>query len=33
MDEIKIKQRKFAKYYIETGNATASYLKAGYDEM
>ena len=26
------KQRAFADYYIETGNATQSYIKAGYSE-
>ncbi len=29
--QLNIKQKKFADYYIETGNATASYLKAGYE--
>ncbi|MBT2755888.1 terminase small subunit [Mesobacillus foraminis] len=27
---LNIKQKKFADFYIETGNATESYLKAGY---
>jgi phage terminase small subunit len=31
MSELNIKQKKFADYYIETGNATASYLRAGYE--
>jgi phage terminase small subunit len=31
MGELNIKQKKFADYYIETGNATASYLRAGYE--
>ncbi|MEH7336276.1 terminase small subunit [Neobacillus drentensis] len=31
MDELNVKQKRFADYYIETGNATASYLRAGYD--
>ena len=26
------KQKRFADYYIETGNATQSYIKAGYSE-
>lgn len=30
MDELNIKQKRFADFYIETGNATASYLRAGY---
>ncbi|MBG9450419.1 hypothetical protein ABE67_14055 [Cytobacillus firmus] len=30
MSELNIKQRKFADYYIETGNATESYVRAGY---
>nr|DAL53629.1 MAG TPA_asm: Terminase small subunit [Bacteriophage sp.] len=28
--ELTIKQRKFADFYIETGNATQSYIDAGY---
>jgi phage terminase small subunit len=28
---LNMKQRRFADYYIETGNATGSYLKAGYN--
>jgi phage terminase small subunit len=31
MENLNIKQKKFADYYIETGNATASYLRAGYE--
>src|SRR4051812_29788579 len=31
MGELNIKQKRFADYYIETGNATASYLRAGYE--
>ncbi|MEH7480191.1 terminase small subunit, partial [Neobacillus drentensis] len=31
MGELIIKQKRFADYYIETGNATASYLRAGYE--
>jgi phage terminase small subunit len=31
MEKLNIKQKKFADYYIESGNATASYLKAGYE--
>lgn len=31
LENLNIKQRKFADYYIETGNATASYLRAGYE--
>ncbi|WP_045524388.1 terminase small subunit [Neobacillus niacini] len=31
MGDINIKQKKFADYYIETGNATVSYLRAGYE--
>jgi phage terminase small subunit len=31
MGNLNIKQKKFADYYIETGNATASYLRAGYE--
>jgi phage terminase small subunit len=31
MSELNIKQKKFADYYIETGNATASYVRAGYE--
>ncbi|WHY01326.1 terminase small subunit [Neobacillus sp. DY30] len=31
MIELNIKQKRFADYYIETGNATASYLRAGYE--
>jgi phage terminase small subunit len=30
METLNLKQRRFADYYIETGNATASYLSAGY---
>jgi phage terminase small subunit len=30
MYELNIKQKKFADYYIETGNATSSYIRAGY---
>lgn len=30
MTTLNIKQMRFADYYIETGNATASYLRAGY---
>jgi phage terminase small subunit len=30
METLNLKQRRFADYYIETGNATASYLRAGY---
>lgn len=31
MCKLNIKQRRFADYYIETGNATDSYLRAGYE--
>ena len=31
MDTLNIKQMRFANFYIETGNATASYLSAGYE--
>jgi phage terminase small subunit len=31
MCKLNIKQRRFADYYIETGNATDSYLRAGKD--
>jgi phage terminase small subunit len=31
MGELNIKQKKFADYYIESGNAAASYIKAGYE--
>ncbi|WML56668.1 terminase small subunit [Neobacillus sp. PS2-9] len=31
MVDLNIKQKRFADYYIETGNATASYLRAGYE--
>ncbi|CRK83425.1 terminase small subunit [Neobacillus massiliamazoniensis] len=30
MAELNIKQKRFADFYIETGNATESYLRAGY---
>ncbi|MDF2857905.1 MAG: Terminase small subunit, partial [Neobacillus sp.] len=30
MEELNIKQKKFADFYIQTGNATESYLRAGY---
>jgi phage terminase small subunit len=30
LTQLNTKQKKFADYFIETGNATASYLKAGY---
>jgi phage terminase small subunit len=30
MDNLNPKQKKFADYYIETGNATESYIRAGY---
>ncbi|MCL6572157.1 MAG: terminase small subunit [Bacillus sp. (in: Bacteria)] len=31
MENLNIKQKKFADFYIETENATASYLRAGYE--
>ncbi|MFP5111378.1 terminase small subunit [Bacillaceae bacterium C204] len=31
MNGLNIKQKRFADYYIETGNATTSYLRAGYE--
>jgi phage terminase small subunit len=31
MGNLNIKQKKFADYYIETGIAAASYIKAGYE--
>lgn len=31
MNDLNIKQKRFADYYIETGNATTSYLRAGYE--
>ncbi|MEH7308236.1 terminase small subunit [Neobacillus drentensis] len=31
MNQLNIKQKQFADFYIETGNATASYLRAGYE--
>lgn len=31
MDGLNIKQRRFADFYIETGNAAASYVQAGYE--
>jgi phage terminase small subunit len=31
MDELNIKQKRFADFYIETGNAKNSYLRAGYE--
>jgi phage terminase small subunit len=31
MSEINIKQKKFVDFYIESGNAKTSYLKAGYE--
>lgn len=30
MEELNIRQKKFADYFIQTGNAKESYLKAGY---
>jgi phage terminase small subunit len=30
MTELNSKQKKFADFYVETGNATESYLRAGY---
>ncbi|MGG1677332.1 terminase small subunit [Neobacillus sp. NRS-1170] len=31
IDELNIKQKKFADFYIESGNASTSYIKAGYE--
>ncbi|MFP5110228.1 terminase small subunit [Neobacillus sp. C211] len=31
MNNLNIKQKKFADYYIETGNAAESYKRAGYE--
>ncbi|MGG1675928.1 terminase small subunit [Neobacillus sp. NRS-1170] len=31
MGELNIRQKKFADFYIETGNASASYLRASYE--
>lgn len=30
MEELNLKQKRFAEYYVQTGNATDSYKRAGY---
>ncbi|MEH6957254.1 terminase small subunit [Neobacillus drentensis] len=31
MEKLNVKQKRFADYYMESGNAAASYVKAGYE--
>jgi phage terminase small subunit len=31
MEKLNVKQKRFADYYMESGNAAASYIKAGYE--